>query len=262
MKLMEKEKLEGLLIDYIDGKLSADEKLLVEAELQKPEVQVLLAQLQQVLKAMDESEELQPKSRMKQRFAVMLKEEMQAQTKSTGGRQVFFNPVLFRAAAGVVLVMAGIGIGYWINKNQQQQKELAELKREMEATKSMMMAMLDNQQSASQRLVGVSVAFKMEQADDEIVTALVKTMNEDGNTNVRLAALEALGKFQRLPHVRQALIDALGKQTDPVVQIELIRILVDMKSKDVIEELQKITTDEQALPAVKDEAHAGIMKLS
>ncbi len=260
---MEKEKLESLLIDYIDGRLGPDDKALVEAELQKPEVQLLRAQLQQVLKAMDESEELQPKSRMKQQFEAMLKAEMDSQRKAAeGGRQVFFNPVVLRAAAGVVLVMVGIGIGYWINQTQQQQKELAEIKREMEATKSMMMAMLDNQQSASQRLVGVSVAYKMEQADDEIVTALVKTMNEDGNTNVRLAALEALGKFQRLPHVRQALIEALGKQTDPVVQIELIRILVDMKGKEVIDELQKITTDEQALPAVKDEAHAGIMKLS
>jgi hypothetical protein len=34
----------------------------------------------------------------------------------------------------------------------------------------------------------------MEKPDDEIVNVLVKTMNEDVNTNVRLAALDALGR--------------------------------------------------------------------
>lgn len=59
----------------------------------------------------------------------------------------------------------------------------------------MMVAMIDNQQSASQRMVGVSVAYELKTADDQIVNVLVRTMNEDPNTNVRLAALEALGKF-------------------------------------------------------------------
>lgn len=261
---MEKEKLENLLIDYIDGRLGAKERETVENELaHSPEARLVHDQLRQVIKAMDQAGELKPASAMKQRFEAMLKEEviLQAKTKETG-RQVFFQPTLYRVAAAVALVLVGVSLGYWINKNQRHEEELAAIKKEMEATKSLMMAMLDNQQSASQRLVGVSVAYKMEKTDDEIVNALVKTMNEDGNTNVRLAALEALGKFQRFPHVRQALIKSLATQNDPVVQIELIRLMVDMKEQEAIKELERISTDETALPAVKDEAHAGILKLS
>jgi hypothetical protein len=38
--------------------------------------------------------------------------------------------------------------------------------------------------------------------------------------------------------------------------------MVNMKEKEVIKELEKITNDESSLPAVKDEAHAGILRLS
>ena len=87
-------------------------------------------------------------------------------------------------------------------------------------------------------------------------------MNEDPNTNVRMAALEALGKFHNQPHVRKALVASLNTQKDPVVQIALIRLMVEMKEKDITKELERISTDEETLQAVKDEAQAGILRLS
>lgn len=125
------------------------------------------------------------------------------------------------------------------------------------------MAMLDNQQSASQRLMGATVAYNDVAAlDTDVVKALVHAMNEDENTNVRLAALEALAKFQRHPQVKAALIASLNIQKDPVIQIALIRMMVQINAQGVKERLERITTDEDALPAVKDEAHAGILRLS
>jgi hypothetical protein len=257
---MEKEKLESLLIDYLDGELTHAQRAIVEEELERSEeARVLRDQLVQVMGAMEKSADWQPSRGMKLRFQSMLQEEIVAQDR---GKQVFFQPALYRIAAAVALVMAGVTIGYWINKNQVQNAELAALRKEMAETKALMLAQIDNQQSASQRLMGVTVAYKMEKADDEIVSALVKTMNEDPNINVRLAALEALGKFHQLPHVRQALIQSLSKQNDPMVQIELIRLMVQMKEKEAVKELQRITTDDKMLPVVKDEAHAGILKLS
>lgn len=260
---MEKDKLESLLIDYIDGRLSEAEQALIERELTSNEnARVLHDQLNTVMGAMDRAEDLKPASPLKQRFESMLREEIITERGTSKGRHVFFRPVFYRVAAALALVLAGVSLGYWINKNQQERHELAAIKKEMETTKAMMMVMLENQQSASQRLVGVSVAYKMDNADDEIVQALVKTMNEDRNTNVRLAALEALGKFQRFPHVRQALIKSLATQNDPAVQIELIRLMVEMKEREALKEFERISTDETMLPAVKDEAHAGILKLS
>jgi hypothetical protein len=79
---------------------------------------------------------------------------------------------------------------------------------------------------------------------------------------VRLTALEALSKFKNEPKVRQALIDAVSTQTDPVIQIALIQLMVEMKEKSIVKDLHRIIDDEQTMKAVKDEAHAGIFKLS
>jgi HEAT repeat protein len=125
-----------------------------------------------------------------------------------------------------------------------------------------MIAMLENQQSASQRVMGATVAYEMKSADDEIVNALVKSMNDDPNTNVRLTALEALGKFYLQGQVRSQLVKSLATQKDPIVQIALIRLLVQMKEKEVVNQLEKITHDGTVIKAVKDEAHSGILKLS
>lgn len=260
---MEANKLEGLLIDYIDGKLSEAERQEVVQEMTRnPEAQRLYEQLREILDAIKRSNEWEPRKKLQENFEKILRDEMAAARKEGTGKHVFFQPVFFRAAAAVALVMAGIVIGFWINKNQQREEELQAIKKEVELTKRWMMSMLDNQQSASQRMLGATVAFKMEKADDQIVLALTNAMNGDPNTNVRLAALEALGKFHQQEHVRKALIASLATQKDPIIQIALIRLMVEMKEKEAVKELLRISTDDDVIPAVKDEAHAGILKLS
>jgi hypothetical protein len=215
------------------------------------------------LRAIDKSGEWEPGKRLKENFDKALAEEIETSRRVTpGGRQVFFRPAIYRAAAAVILLISGIGIGFWIDKNQDHEDDLQALRKEVEATKQMMMGMLDNRLSASQRMMGATVAFTMDKADDQIVQALTKAMNEDPNTNVRLAALEALGRFHQQERVRRLLIASLATQKDPVVQIALIRLMVEMKEKEAMKELRRISNDEEVLPAVKDEAHAGILKLS
>jgi len=259
---MEREKLETLLIDYIDGKLNEADRSLVEQELSKSEeAYVMYEQLREVIQVMEKSSLLEPRTSLKRSFDQALKAELESIQKPKG-KVVSFQAYAYRIAAGVALVILSVSIGYQVNKNYRQEQELARLQSEMNATKQMMMAMLDNQQSASQRMVGTTVAYKMTRMDDEIVTALAKSMNEDPNTNVRLAAMDALSKFYDEPAVQKALIQSLSIQKDPVVQITLIQLLVQMKEKSVVKELEKIADDPVTLKAVKDEAYNGILKLS
>lgn len=257
---MEREQLESLLIDYIDGKLSDSERASVEKVLAgDQDAYKLYEQLRHVMKAMDQSAMLEPSSRLKAAFQRALELEMQ---RRPAGRQVLFTPVFLRAAAAVALVVTGVAAGYWISSQQRQQDEMVALRKEMENTKLTMQSMLGNEGSASQRLQGVNVALTMATADDEVVNALVRTLNEDPNSNVRLAALDALSKFQSESAVRKALISSLATQNDPVVQIALIQLLVRMKEKTVIKDLERIVEDEKNIKAVKDEAYNGILKLS
>ncbi len=266
---METEKLESLLIDYIDGKLSSGERAMVEKELAENESAArLYEQLKQLMSQIDRAQKFEPSASLKLNFGKVLHQEI-SNSKSrptfpetSVGKQVFLQPMILRIAAGFIFVMVCVGIGYWINKNNEQQREITRLRQEMDSTKRMMMTMMTNQQSASQRMLGVAASYQMEKPDDEIVNALLKTLNEDPNTNVRLAALEALGKFHQQEHVRTVLINALAKQKDPVVQISLIRLMVEMKEKSVIKELDRITKDKEIIKAVKDEAYSGLLKLS
>lgn len=261
---MEREKLESLIIDYIDDNLSPEERRLVEEELgRSADAQKLYAELQAVMSAMAEAPPLQPASRLEKRFRATLKEQ---NTHQSGSRTIFFKPWLYRAAAAVALVAVA---GFLINRYNEQSQQLADMRLEVEETrrqlaetKEVMMDMLGNELSASQRMKGVQVALRVRKADDEIVKALSNTMLTDPSTNVRLAALEALAKFSDDPQVKSSLIGSLSAQTDPMVQIALIRLLVEMKEKSVVDDLQKMVKDEALMQAVKDEAYSGILKLS
>jgi len=257
---MEKEMWEDRIIEYIDGKGTAEERIAFEQEIARnKELATLYDQLREVIQAIDQVAPIEPSSKLKIEFEKELHKEIQNQSK---GRQGFFSPTVYRIAAGVVFAMMSLGIGYWINLNNERDRRIAVLEEQIKENRQMMLAKIDDQQSASQRMIGVSVAYELKTADDQIVNVLVKTMNEDANTNVRLAALEALGKFSDEEIVRQALIKSLSTQKDPVVQIALIQMLVKLKEKGVVNQLEKLTKDGSVMKAVKDEAYSGILKLS
>src|SRR3990170_1090137 len=253
------EKLETQLIDYIDGKLSEAERKSVEQELMNNnEAFRLYEQLKEVIQVMNKAASLEPSPKLKQDFDQLLKSEIISHKKH---KTITFQPTFYRVAAAVALLIIGGGIGFWISRQHDQQQEIVKIKEEMEATKLMMMSMIDNNQSASQRILGVNVALTIRNADDEVVKALAKRMNEDPNTNVRLAALDALSKFHQEPHVRKILIESLSTQKDPMVQIALIQLMIEIKEKAVINDLKRIVDDEGTMNAVKDEAYSGLMKL-
>jgi cell division protein FtsL len=256
---MEKVRLESLLIEYIDGSIGEAEKVEVEQVLASSEsARKLYDQLKVVIGSMEDVSTLEPSNDLRSSFNQLLEREIAQQKQS---KVIFFQPSFYRLAAAVAFLIMAVSVGYWINKNQEQQRELAALREQVEENKRMMMAMINNDQSASQRMMGVAVAYELNKPDDEIVKVLVRTMNEDPNTNVRMAALEALSKFHSEPTVRQALIHSLTIQKDPIVQIALIQIMVVMKEKGVVKELERMTK-ETTIKAVKDEALAGIMRLS
>lgn len=257
---MEREKLESMLIDYIDGTLEEKDRLFIEAELeQNQEAKILYGQLKEVMVKMDDASPLVPGEALKSSFEHFLSQEM---AKKPEAKSVTMIPMFYRIAAGIILLMVAGVTAYWVRKDLQNQERLAKMEKELEVSKRMMMTLLDNEFSASQRMQGVSVAYEMNKPDDEIVRVLVNTFNSDPNTNVRLAALDALSKFSSEEGVRKSLIESLSTQKDPVIQIALIQLMVQMKEKTVVKQLEKMTKDSRTMKAVKDEAYSGIFKLS
>lgn len=248
------------VLDYIEGKLSDAERKQVEQWLNEDaEVRTWYEQMKEMNSAIRASKEWRPSAALRESFHALLQQEIEAEQKT---KSVFFNPVFYRVAAAIVLLVTIGGIGFWYNKQEAKDAEILALRKEMEATRALVFALLENDQSASQRMMGVKAAYETTRKDDAIVLALINVMNQDANMNVRLSAVEALGKFSNEQIVQTALIESLPKQTDPAVQMALIQVLVQMKEQGAVESLQKIIEDETVIESVKDEAHAGIIKLS
>ena len=254
------EKLEGMISDYIDDKLNSVDRHQVEQELvRNPEAYKLYEELKEVMHLMDRSARLEPTQKLKSNFDELIQEELKAEKKT---KTIFFQPTFFKVAAAVALLLLAGAIGFYIKQQNDIIAKRDEELKVLQLQTQQMLSMMGNDQSASQRIQGVNVSLNFAKADDAIVEALVQTMNEDPNSNVRLAALEALSRFINEKKVRQELVKSLEKQKDPVVQIQLIQLLVKIKEKGVVDDLQKIVDDEGTMHAVKDEAYSAIMKLS
>lgn len=139
---------------------------------------------------------------------------------------------------------------------------LARLKEQSNyVVKQVLFAGLSDMNSPASRIKAVSGAHKLVNSSNDIVDALVQTLNTDPNANVRLAALDGLNRFYRESYVRKKLLASLRKQQDPVVQIALINLLTRIRESGILEELEKMASDENTEKAVKDCAYSGIIRL-
>ena len=110
------------------------------------------------------------------------------------------------------------------------QKQLAALQDELAATRQTVALSMLQQQSASQRLEGVSWSTRLPEPDPKVMAALFHTLRFDNSVDVRLAALDALSRYAGRPEIRSELLDVLQNQQSPLVQIALIDLLVDLRS--------------------------------
>jgi hypothetical protein len=177
-----------------------------------------------------------------------------------------WSPLLARIAAGIALVAGGAGIGYSLRSNQTSASEITQLRGEVGNMRQLVTLSLLQQQSASERLRGVSWAVRAEPSDKEVFDALLAAVNHDPNVNVRLAAVDALRPFAAnrgtsIPSARDAVMLALPGQTEPIVQVALIRLLVDLKDKDATQELRRVALDGSTDSGVRSYAQSALEKL-
>jgi HEAT repeat protein len=118
------------------------------------------------------------------------------------------------------------------------------------------------QTSASDRIQAVNQSYELDQADREITQLLINTLNRDANVNVRLAACQALLRFEQEEGVREALIQSLRIQKDPNVQLTLIEALVAMKEKRAATHMQWLARNQQVLEIVRLKAEEGVGTLT
>jgi hypothetical protein len=140
-------------------------------------------------------------------------------------------------------------------------QNIRDLQDDVKEMKQMVMFSMLEKQSASERLKAVSYVKEFTEPDAKVVNALLKTLNEDDNVNVRLAAARALAGLSSVSTAREGLVNSLNKQTDPIVQLALIDIFVELEEKRAIRQMQSLLEKQETLDVVKEEAKKGIQIL-
>jgi anti-sigma factor RsiW len=167
------------------------------------------------------------------------------------------------AAWSLALLMIGMLIGTRVNRVAPpwHPDELTSMHAELTNMRQLVALSMLQQQSASERLQGVSWSGNQTQLDPQILSALLRTLRYDNNVDVRLAALDALSRHGSQPQIRKGVIDTLQGQQSPLVQVALIDQLAEWRDPDAAQRLRNFQRTPNLNPAVRQRAEWAIGKL-
>jgi hypothetical protein len=213
----------------------------------------------------------QPDASLQERFHEMLEAYEQGlrdpgdppervRRKSILDRFRFGRPA-FQIGFVVCTLIAGIICGYGLAGSSRNSQELAQLREDVHGLSDLLTVSLLHQESASERLKGVSWSYKLEGGDPAISAALVYTMKHDRNVNVRLAALDALSRDIGSPAVRREIVHALPEQPSPLMQVALVDLLVQINDGESRDVLTQALTRPGLHPDVRKRITQGIQQI-
>jgi len=240
---------------YLEGSLSKKDKIEFEKLLKKSEeLQKEVSEMKSFLEILDADKFEKPSTNLKANFDKMLAQEIENQQLKVvqlEPRQDWKS--YLRVAASVVIVISAFLFGKY-------QSNISRIAIKEEKNKQEVLAMLENN-SASQRILAVSNAKEYPKKDTKIINAIINRLLFDKNTNVRLAAAEALSKFSKEIIVRDALIKSLETDKNTTVQIEVINILAKIQEKRAIKPMENMLNNEETPQYVKNQLKSNLSSL-
>ncbi|TMU54416.1 HEAT repeat domain-containing protein [Flagellimonas algicola] len=242
---MDKEQLKIQMMDYLSGSMHEDEMNEFEKVLQdNPALQMEMQALMDTWDRMGNLKTPEPSEAMDATFFDMLSNEMDKQHQKSASKKFPLWLWPFPKAQwvfGLLLLSLGIAVGYFLNSNSEEiPVDNVVVNEETESVRQKLVLTLLEQPSANQRLQGVSEANKFEDADEIVIRALLQTLNQDSNVNVRLAAIESLTNYVDQPVVRQGLVQSIPNQESPILQITLANLMVALQEKASIEPFRQL----------------------
>nr|NQU90579.1 HEAT repeat domain-containing protein [Bacteroidota bacterium] len=267
---MNNERFYFLLTEYIDGHLDEDLELEIKSELEKRGEDVNdLEGLKTLSGTMLEWQIPEPSERVKDNFYSLLAREQQKQAAKEKRFSVQtiserINPKIWlpRLAYAAVFLLLGYIVGQGFTPNREYREDIQAMSLEIQQVREVMMLTLINDPMASERLKAVGTSQYLNNPDDKIITALLNTLNEDPNENVRLAAVDALLQFSGKSEVRQGLIESISIQDSPMMQIALADGMAAINGKEAVPYFRELLQRENLNSTAKTKIEETIQKLS
>lgn len=268
------EEVGPLLADLVVGALTADERAALDAHLVScPACQSEALDVEGMWQRLgDVPEPHVPSARMRERFAAALASERVPTPLRPASRDVtrrtwgpppgWTTRPLARVALAASLFIGGLLVGRLAGglprASAPPSTELAEMRTELRDMRQMLTLSLLQQQSATERLRGVSATAQIDRPDSEVVTALLDTLLRDPNMNVRLAAIDALRRFSDRAEVRSGSRLAVHDRTAPLLQVAAIDFLVETHDPEAPALFRQLVADTSVDQAVRERAQWGL----
>jgi hypothetical protein len=203
-----------------------------------------------------------------------------------GFRQLFRLQPWLATAFSLLLIAGGVGLGYAIRRPAtvsdpattaaaqtaaaatdasqpvSDRQQLAALSTQVHEMREMMMLSLLQNPSASERMRGVSYTSDIKNVNPGMADALLATLNNDPNVNVRLTTLEALTHFANDPRVREGLVQSILEQDSPLVQSALADVMLKLQEKRAVKSFKKLLKQKDLNGMVKTKIEQTISRLT
>jgi hypothetical protein len=268
---MKCEAIVELLPDYLREALQADQKNLVERHLESCVECKEVAGLWKKLALIPNE---QPSEMGRFRFEAMLQayqagrgDEVTPQPKIRKAPSIWAAWQWLRSPVGalawsIALLALGTYVGLQLGSAKSNSQDLAAMHTELTNMRQLVALSMLQQQSASQRLEGVTWTRREEHLDPQVLSALMRTLRYDPSVDVRLAALDALSRHAGQPQVKKTVVDALQEQQSPLMQVALIDQLVEWRDAEAAPNLEKLRQSPNLNPTVRQRADWAISKLN
>jgi anti-sigma factor RsiW len=165
-------------------------------------------------------------------------------------------------AWSAALLAIGIYAGLHLTSPKAPSSDLAAMQSELTNMKQLVVLSMLQQQSATERLQGVTWSTREQQLDPQVLSALLHTLRYDGSVDVRLAALDALSRYARQPQIHKGVLDSLQEQQSPLVQVALIDLLLEWRDPDAAQRLQALQQTPNLNPTVRQRVEWAKSKLN
>ena len=245
---MEKERVIELWQEKMAGDISTQDEKTLDAYLLKDEqLASELKEMEQTWSLFEEIERPEPSVSMDARFDGMMAAYSESVEKKPSQLALLMEQVSKTWQMGLASLVIGLFIGWWALPSQTQKEDIQVLSSEIQSMKEMMMLTLIEQPKAQERIRAVNLAAELPSADQKVINALIATLNQDENLNVRLASLESLTRYADQAEVRQALVDALKMQDSPLMLVAIADVLVQIQATSSLKTMQELieSTEDQ-----------------
>jgi hypothetical protein len=203
-----------------------------------------------------------PPASVRQRFEILLAAEVERERRS--------RPLPFRGRAAeppetshpaspwrrLLPIAATLAFGFslgWLffGRGSTDDVVLNDLQKEVGELHELVALSLLQKSSVSDRLQGVAYSREQSVGDDRIAAALVRTLSEDSNVNVRLAALEALRPVAGRDDYRRTLVAVAARPDSPLVSLSVIDVLLESDTPAARRDLEQLMNDPNLEPVVR-----------